>query len=147
MLHQFTGYYIMIFGRPHEVLKIFKYQIYCKNHINWYMWHAQSLQLCLTLCNTTDCSPPDSPVHELFQARILEWVAMPSCRGSSQIRDQSHVSPVSCTAGQFLTTEPLGKPNICGNNLKTNKLFLYKFDFSYHPKTTYQIMALCRKQC
>ena len=47
---------------------------------------AQSLQLCLTLCDPMDCSPPGSSVHGIFQARILEWVAMPSFRGSSNLR-------------------------------------------------------------
>ena len=47
--------------------------------------HAyQSLQLCLTLCDLVDYSPPGSSVHGSLQARILEWVAMPSSRGSSQ---------------------------------------------------------------
>ena len=45
--------------------------------------HAQSLQLCPTLCVLMDCSPPGSSVHGILQARILEWVAMPSSRGSS----------------------------------------------------------------
>ena len=49
--------------------------------------HAKSLQWCLTLCNTMDYSPPGSSVHGILQARILEWVAMPSSRESSQIRD------------------------------------------------------------
>ena len=40
-------------------------------------------QLCLTLCNPTDCSPPGSPVHEISQVRILEWVAISSSRESS----------------------------------------------------------------
>ena len=44
-------------------------------------------QLCLTLCDTMDCSPPDSSVHGIHQAKILEWVAMPFSRGSSQARD------------------------------------------------------------
>ena len=44
-------------------------------------------QWCLTLCNTMDCSLPDSSVHGILQVRILEWVAMPSSRGSSQCRD------------------------------------------------------------
>ena len=50
-----------------------------------------------------DCSPPGSSVHGISQARILEWVAMPSSRGSSQPKDQSHVSCVSCIAGGFFT--------------------------------------------
>ena len=44
---------------------------------------AKLLQLCLTLCDLVDCSPPGSSVHGILQARILEWVAMPSFRGSS----------------------------------------------------------------
>ena len=43
-----------------------------------------------------DYSPPGSSVCEIFQARILEWVAMPSSRGSSRPRDQTHISCVSC---------------------------------------------------
>ena len=47
--------------------------------------HAASmmLQSRLTLCDPMDCSPPGSSVHRILQARILEWVAMPSSRGSS----------------------------------------------------------------
>ena len=39
-----------------------------------------------------DCSPPDSSVHGIFQVSILEWVAISYSRGSSQHRDQTHVS-------------------------------------------------------
>ena len=39
-------------------------------------------QLCLTLCDSTDCSPPGSSVLGILQARILEWVAMLFSRGS-----------------------------------------------------------------
>ena len=35
------------------------------------------IQLCLTLCNLMDCSPPDSSIHGMLQARILKLVAMP----------------------------------------------------------------------
>ena len=48
---------------------------------------AKSLQSWLTLCNPMDCSPPGSSVHGILQARILEWVAIPSFRGSSCPRD------------------------------------------------------------
>ena len=57
-----------------------------------------------------DCSPPGFSVHGILQARILEWVAMPSSRGSSWPRDQTHVSCIFCIAGRFFTTESLGKP-------------------------------------
>ena len=57
-------------------------------------------QSCLTLCDSMDCSPPDSSVHGILQARILAWVAVPFSRGSSQLRDWTWVS---CIAGRFLT--------------------------------------------
>ena len=50
------------------------------------------LQLCPTLYNSMDCSPPGSFVHGILQATILEWVAMPSSsRGSPQVRDRTQV--------------------------------------------------------
>ena len=54
--------------------------------------HAKSLQSCPTLCDPMDCSPPNSSVHWILQARIVEWVAVPSSRGSSPPRDWTHVS-------------------------------------------------------
>ena len=59
-----------------------------------------------------DCSLPGSSAHRILQARILEWVAMPSSRGSSLPRDQTRVSSGPCNAGRFFTTEPPGKPLI-----------------------------------
>ena len=47
--------------------------------------HAKSFQLCPTLCGPMDCSPPGSSVHGI-STPILEWVAMPSSRGSSRLR-------------------------------------------------------------
>ena len=44
---------------------------------------AKLLQSCLTLCDPMGCSPPGSSVHGILQARTMEWVAMPSSRGSS----------------------------------------------------------------
>ena len=55
-------------------------------------------QSCLTLCDPTDCSPPDSSVYGIFPARILEWVAIPFSKGSSQPRDWTWIS---CTADRF----------------------------------------------
>ena len=62
---------------------------------------VQSVYSCLTLYDFMDCSSPGSSVHGILQARILERVAMPSSRGSSQPRDGTHVSYISCTAGGF----------------------------------------------
>ena len=64
-------------------------------------------QSCLTLCDPMDCSLPGSSVHGISQARVLEWVAISSSRGSSLPRDGSRVS---CTGARFFTSEPPGKP-------------------------------------
>ena len=48
-------------------------------------------QSCLTLCDPMDCSPPGSSVHEILQAGILEWVVIPSSRGSPWRRDQTRL--------------------------------------------------------
>ena len=63
------------------------------------------IQLCPTLCDPVDFSPPGSFVYGILQARILEWVAIPFSRGSSLPRDQTQVSHI---AGGFVTAEPPG---------------------------------------
>ena len=65
---------------------------------------AKLLQSCPTLCNPMDCSPLGSSVHGTLQARILEWVAIPSSRGSSPPRDQTRVSYLPCVGRQVFTT-------------------------------------------
>ena len=55
-------------------------------------------QLRLILCDSMDCSPPDSSVHGNFQATVLEWVAISFSRGSSWPRDQTYDSWI---AGRF----------------------------------------------
>ena len=54
---------------------------------------SEVAQSCLTLLDSMDCSLPGSSVHEIFQARILEWVAISFSRGSSQPRDWTQVYP------------------------------------------------------
>ena len=58
-------------------------------------------QSCPILFHSMDCSPPGS-VHAIFQARILEWVAIFFSRGASWHRDGTHVSWVSCTGRRIL---------------------------------------------
>ena len=68
--------------------------------------------LCLSLCNPTDCSPPGSPVHGIFQARILEQVSIPYSRVSSRPRDHTCVSCISCIGRQILHhLSHLGSPS------------------------------------
>ena len=61
---------------------------------------AKSPQSCLTLCDLMDCNLPGSFVHGILQTRVLEWVAIPFSRGSSQPRDRTWLS---CIAGRFFT--------------------------------------------
>ena len=56
---------------------------------------------CLNLCDSMDCSPPGFSVHGILQARIVEWVAIPSSRGSSQPRDQTQVSCIAVDSLPF----------------------------------------------
>ena len=65
----------------------------------------------LSLCNPKNYSLLGSSVHRIFQARMLEWVAMPASRGLSQPRDGTHISWDSCIAGGFFTTGLPEKPN------------------------------------
>ena len=53
---------------------------------------SEAAQSCPTLCNPMDCSPPSSSVHGIFQAILLEWIAISFSRGSSRPRDQTQVS-------------------------------------------------------
>ena len=73
--------------------------------------HAKSLLLCPTLCDPMDCSPPDSYVKGIFQARILEWVVMSFSRGSFPPKDRTYVSLclLHWQAGS-LPRVPPGKP-------------------------------------
>ena len=73
--------------------------LYCRR-IPYCLSHelcAKSLQSCLTSCDPICCSPPGSSVHGILQARVLEWVAISSSRGSSQPRDETRDSYVFCT--------------------------------------------------
>ena len=91
----------------HISTKVFSSQI--KNQ--HYCMHAKLFQQCQTLCNPIDCSPPGSSVRGRDSpARILEWVAMSSSRGSSRPRDRTHVSYVSCWQAGSLPIAPPGKP-------------------------------------
>ena len=59
----------------------------------------------------------------IIQARILEWVAMPSSRGSSQPRDQTQLS---CIAGRFFSFKPPGKPMEYYISVQISYNYVYK---------------------
>ena len=71
----------------------------------WYscVCHAMTTCFsCVRLCNPMDCSPPGSSVHGILQARILEWVAISSSRGSPPPRYRTCISCVFCIGRQIL---------------------------------------------
>ena len=100
-------------------------------------------QSCATLCDPMDYSPPGSSVHGIFQAEILEWVAVSSSSGSFQPKDRTHVSCASCIAGGLFTTKAHEKPSFlvitCDlfetmkNNIWSPSIsfanFMYRFSF------------------
>ena len=67
-------------------------------------YHACMLcaQCCLAVCHPMVCSPLSFSVHGISQARILEWVAISSSRGSSLPKDRTRLSCVSCISGRIL---------------------------------------------
>ena len=79
--------------------------------------HAKSLQLCLTLCNYMDCSPPGSSVHAILQARILEWAVIPFSRGASWPRDQTWASHVAAPLRKGWMDKPNQK-GFCGSGMQ-----------------------------
>ena len=90
---------------------------------------AKLLQLCLTLCDSMDCSSlPGSSVCGILQARTLEWVAISFSRGSSQPRNRTEVS---CVAGGFFTSWAMREApyahtlwGLCGMILQFHFVFL-----------------------
>ena len=97
-----------------KILSIFPFQLY-KNIIflalshwlgplvKWRCLCAKSLQSCLTLCNPMDCSPPGFSVHGILQARIVEWVAMPSSGGVPDSGMEPTSRPSAALAGGLFT--------------------------------------------
>ena len=96
--------------------------------------HAKALQLCPTLCDAMDCSPAFSSVHGILQARILEWVAMPSSRGFSLPKDRTHVSYSLHWQVGSLSLTPPGKPSIMYSYQKvTLQMALFQLKLLSHP--------------
>ena len=96
---------------------------------------------CLTLCNSTDYSPSGSSVHGILQARILEWVAMPSSRRSFQPRDRTQVSTLQADSLLF---EPPGIP--ISYTLIWNKKFRKQIEWGNHEgraRTQVPLKAAC----
>ena len=87
--------------------------------------YAKLLQSCQILCDFMGGRPPGLPVHGILQARILEWVAMPSFRESCQPRDRTCIFYVSCISRQVLYHQcHLGSPIFGDKILKLKRGFM-----------------------
>ena len=95
------------------------------NQKKWCMC-VLSLQPCLTLCKPMDCSSPGSSIHRIFQARILEWVDMPSSKGTSSPRGWTHIFCYSCIAGGFLPLSHWGSTSLPKKAVQMNLFIKHK---------------------
>ena len=104
-------YYNVVLFFGGSILKSYKIEVFCYRVLSLVLpktcyWQSDltiswsEVQSCPTLCDPMDCSLPGFSIHGIFQARILEWVAISFSRGSSQPRDRILVS---CIAGRVLT--------------------------------------------
>ena len=102
---------------------------------------------CPMLCDAMDCSLPDSSAHGILQARILEWIAISSSRGSPKLRGWIHVFSVSCIGRSPLSH--LGKPYLI-LTIVLSFLFLDKgwvlSDFPFYSFEGYDLL-LCIPKC
>ena len=105
-------------------------------------------QLCPTLCDPLDCSPPGSCVHGILQARLLEWVATSFPRGSNQSLALQVVS-VPSEPPAHLSTKELGYQRISQQKPQTrrewNDIFKILKDKNCHPTKLYpeELPLLC----
>ena len=96
--------------------------------------------LCLTFYDSMDCSPPSYSVHGIFQAKILEWVAISFCKGSSQPRDPACISCISCTGRILYHRATPGKP-FSGNYLTSNSN-LSLSTYGFHTLLSFPVIIL-----
>ena len=120
------------------------------------VWHtgvcAKSLQPCPTLCDPMDCSLAVSSVQGTLQARILKWVTIPSSRGSSQPREQTHVSYVFSIDRRVLyhwATRESNSHNSAGSLLTSSHGISARLTnpFTYFTKVVVFVLFFCVFVC
>ena len=94
-----------------------------------HVWCVCSVaQSCLMLCDLMDCSPPGSSVYEILQASLLEWVAISSSKKSSQPKDWTGVSCISCICKRILCHwATIGSPTLTNLSVKEDSIGSQKF--------------------
>ena len=97
-------------------------QLSSKNLISIYSENeSEATQLCPTLCDAMDCSPPGFSIHGIFQARVLEWVAISFSGASSWPRDQTRVSHIAGRHFYHLSHQgsPIYSESLSNTNIPT----------------------------
>ena len=95
-----------------------------------------------------DCSLPGSSVYGILQARIVEWVAMPSSRGSSPPRGRTCVSCISCTAGGFFTTSATWEATLYNTGTeKSQSLVEDAYTWRYTPNAWANLFLTFKVKC
>ena len=120
---------------------------------------SEVAQSCLTLCDPMDYSLPGSSLHGIFQARVLEWVAISFSRGSFPPRDWPCISCISSTGRRILNHWTTREPIIKQYNTilsfvrspdytKTNYLTKWKITFVYESESevTQSCPTLCKSE-
>ena len=106
-------------------------------HVNPWLIHANVWQKPLQYCKVISLQL----IKISGEKKILEWVAMPFFRGSSQSKDQTQVS---CIAGRFFTVEPLGKPHMCERVCVCMCVYvLFQIFFPYKLLQNIEYNSLC----
>ena len=154
----FTGVYLInsIVCQMYSKVNQFCIYIYPKNWIEFPTLYTVSLlviyfkyvcvyaqSLCVWLCDPVDCSPQGSSLCGIFQARILEWVAMPSSWGSSQPRDRNHIS---CVAGGSFTTSHQESPYFIYVCMLSCSSCVWLFGTLWTVYILYIVVCICQSQ-
>ena len=116
--HFFPSLLVSFLSPSRHFLNIFQVHTHTHTHT-----HTEVSQSRLTLCNPVDCSPPGSSVHGIFQAWIVEWVAVSFSRGSSWPRDRTQVP---CTVGRCSTVWATREAHI-SSTLNVNVFWTFDF--------------------
>ena len=111
-----------------EILYSMSYCVVLPNTIQW--CHVDSLKMVTTEVFFMDCSLPDSSVHGILQARMLEWVTIPFSSRSSQPRDWTQVS---CIAGRFFALWATGEAHGSIYTLEIAKCYRIGLGLSEEP--------------
>ena len=137
IIFRYITWWFKIFTDYAPLIVIIRYWLYtlCCTIYPCMLVSAKLLQPCQILCNPIDHSPPGSSVHGVLQARILEWVAMPSSRDlpNPGIESRSLISPA--LAGGFFTTRDTSQKSQISFALGELKINL-------NPKNPYKLIKL-----